>query len=278
VVWRSIVGDYFGTMGIRLLRGRLFTSSDTHDAQPVVVINATMARHYWPNADPIGQRIKLGNGTKRDWATIVGIVGDVRFNAPDTPAGDEAYRPNSQQSLVFMHYVLRTRGDPLSLQRAMHDAVRSLDSTVPIAEVRALGALFDASNATRRTVSVLLVTFALLGLALGAIGIYGVISYGVVQRTRELGIRRALGANESGIVMMVLRGGARMAGLGIVIGALVATLAARSLQSLVFGVTTADPIIYASVASALALVALAASTIPAWRASRVDPLVALRSD
>src|SRR5262249_25509126 len=113
VVWRSVVGDYFGTIGIPLRRGRQFLPTDTRDAPPVVLINETMARRFWPDRDPVGERIKLGNATRREWATIVGVVGDVRSNSSDAPPPLEAYRPNTQQGLVFMHYVIRTRGDPL---------------------------------------------------------------------------------------------------------------------------------------------------------------------
>jgi putative ABC transport system permease protein len=278
VTWRSIGGDYFGTMRIPLVRGRAFTAADTRDAVPVVVINAAMAQHFWPNRDPLGERIRLGNGSKNDWATIVGIVGSVRFMSPSTPPGDEVYRPNTQQGFGFMHIVVRTNGSPLALMPSVRTAIRAMDTTVPIAEVRSMSELFDASTATPRTIAFLLLAFAGVGLALGAVGIYGVISYAVTQRTRELGIRVALGAVEGRIVSMVLNDGIRMAAIGIVLGAVAATVAARSLRTLVFGVATTDWLTYIGVAAVLTVVALAASYIPARRASRVDPLIALRSD
>jgi putative ABC transport system permease protein len=202
----------------------------------------------------------------------------VRYMSPATPAGDEVYRSNSQQGFGFMHVVVRTNGNPLSLVPSVRAAIREFDPTVPIAEVRSMGALYDASTATPRTIALLLLAFAGVGLALGAVGIYGVISYAVTQRTRELGIRVALGAVEGRIVSMVLSDGIRMAAVGIVLGAGAAGLAARSLRTLVFGVATTDVLTYVGVATVLTLVALAASYIPARRASRVDPLVALRSD
>ena len=278
IVWRSVVGDYFGTMRIPLVRGRLFDAADTRDAPPVIIISAAMAKHYWPDRNPIGERIRIGNGTNRKWATIVGVVGDVRSAAPNAPPVEEAYRPNSQQDLRFMHFVVRTGVDPLAVAAQVRAAVHSYDATVPVAEVRSLGEVFSASTETSRVVAVLLVGFALLGLALGAVGIYGVISYSVSQRTRELGIRTALGAIESRIALMVLGEGLRTAAIGIVLGTAAALVAARSLGSLLYGVSAADPAIYATVIFTLLGVALAASYLPARRAARVDPMIALRGD
>jgi len=278
IIWRSVVGDYFGTMRVPLLRGRVFDAGDTRDAPPVIVISNAMAKHYWPDRNPIGERIRIGNGTNRKWATIVGVVGDVRSAAPNAPPVEEAYRPNSQQDLRFMHFVVRTGVDPLAVAAQVRAAVHSYDATVPVAEVRSLGEVFSASTETSRVVAVLLVGFALLGLALGAVGIYGVISYSVSQRTRELGIRTALGAIESRIALMVLGEGLRTAAIGIVLGTAAALVAARSLGSLLYGVSAADPAIYATVIFTLLGVALAASYLPARRAARVDPMIALRGD
>jgi predicted permease len=276
--WRSVVGDYFATMRIPVLRGRAFTAADTRLAPAVVMINATMAKHLWPGEDPIGQRIKVGNGTRNDWATIVGVVGDVRFSSPDAAATDEVYRPNAQQGLAFMHFVLRVSGNPLVHAADVRAAVRSLDTTVPIAELRALGDLTATANATRRTIAQLLSGFALLGLVLGMIGVYGVVSFGVAQRTRELGIRSALGARQQHLVAMVIGGSLRMAMGGIVVGSVAAVVASRSLNALVFGISTTSPGIFAVVAGSLGVAAALASALPAWRAARVDPLLALKSD
>ena len=278
VTRRAITGDYFGAMRVRLVRGREFTTADTRAAPGVVIINQTMAKRFWPNADPLGQRIKVGSGTRNEWATIVGIVADVRFNAPDVPPAPEAYRPNAQSGQIFMHYVVRTREEPLALAPRVRDAVHSLDASVPVAEVRALDELLSTSTRTRRSVGLLLVAFASLGVLLGAVGIYGVISYGVRQRTRELGIRAALGAVERRIVAMVVSEGMRLATIGIVIGGGAALATARALRTLVYGVGTSDVLLYVTVAAAMLLVAVIASAAPARRAARVDPLVALRGE
>jgi ABC-type antimicrobial peptide transport system permease subunit len=177
-----------------------------------------------------------------------------------------------------MHFVVRGSVDPISLAGPIRAAIHSFDKTVPVAEVRLLGEIFAASTETSRVVTLLLAGFAFLGLTLGAVGIYGVISYAVTQRTRELGIRVALGAIEGRIISMVLGDGIRMAAIGIALGAIAASVASRALRTLVFGVATTDTATYVGVAAVLTMVALAASYIPARRASRVDPLIALRSD
>jgi len=278
VVWRSIAGDYFGAMKIPLERGRLFLRTDTRSAPPVIIINESMARRYWNGSDPIGARIKIGNGSKNDWATIVGVVGSVRFLSPSTEPGDEVYRPNAQQGQSSLFMVVRTTGDPMRVAASVRTAVRALDTTVPIADMRAMGDIFAASTATPRTIALLLVGFAAVGLVLGAIGIFGVVSYAVTQRTRELGIRSALGALEGRIVAMIVGEAARLALIGIATGATVSVFAARSLKSLLFGVTTSDPRVYVAVAAGLVIVAVVASYLPARRAARVDPLIALRTD
>jgi putative ABC transport system permease protein len=275
VVWRSIVGDYFGAMSIPLIRGRMFTAADTRAVDPVVIINDATAKHYWPGRDPLGERIRLGSGARAQTATVVGVVGGVRYASPSTPPGDEIYRPNAQQGLVFMHFVVRTSGDPLSVVPAIRAAVRAFDSTVPIAEVQSMGELYSASTATPRTIALLLLAFAGVGLALGAVGIYGVISYAVTQRTRELGIRVALGAIQGRIVSMVVGEGIRMAGIGIVLGAAAAVVAARALRTLVFGVLQRT-LPLGAVAGILTLVALAASYSCAASVARPSLIVAQR--
>jgi predicted permease len=276
IVWRSVVGDYFGTMRIPLVRGRLFNAADTRDAPPVIIISAAMAKHYWPDRDPIGERIKLGNATSRTWATIIGIVGDVRSASPSASPVEEAYRPNAQQDLHFMHFVVRSATDPLLLAGQLRAAVHSFDRSVPVAEMRSLDDLFASSTETSRIITLLLTCFAALGLCLGAVGIYGVISYTVGQRTRELGIRTALGALERRITVMIVGEGLRTAGVGILIGVAVALLTGRAMASLLFEVSATDPLIYGGVVGVLLVVVLAATYFPARRAARVDPLCVMR--
>ena len=278
VVWRSIVGDYFGAMSIPLIRGRMFTAADTRAVDPVVIISDATAKHYWPGRDPLGERIRLGNGARAQTATVVGVVGGVRYASPSTPRATRSIvRMRSKVSSSCTSSCARA-AIRCPLFRRIRAAVRTFDSTVPIAEVQSMGELYSASTATPRTIALLLLAFAGVGLALGAVGIYGVISYAVTQRTRELGIRVALGAMQGRIVSMVVGEGIRMAGIGIVLGAAAAVVAARALRTLVFGVATTDLATYGAVAAILTVVALAASYIPARRASRVDPLIALRSD
>ncbi len=276
VIWRSVVGDYFGTMRIPLVRGRLFQSMDTRDAPPVVLIDEAMAKRFWPARDPIGQRIRFGNGSHRDWATIVGVVGDARSQSADAPAPLEVYRPNTQQELAFMHYVIRTRGEPLAAMGAIRAAVRSFDQTVPIADVRSMEQLSAMSSSTRRIIARLLQAFAVLGLFLGAVGIYGVVAYSVRRRTRELGIRAALGAAQGRLTTMVIGEGLRMSSVGIAIGVAAAMLATQPLRTLLFGVDALDPLVYVAVGATLVGVTIAASLAPARRAARVDPAVALK--
>jgi putative ABC transport system permease protein len=277
-VWRSVLGDYFAAMGMSVLRGRTFTAADTRDAPKVIVINEAMAKHFWPGRDPIGERVTVGTSARSEIATVVGVVGSVRFASPSVPASDEIYRPNSQQGLVFMHFVVRSIRDPRSLIPSIREVIHEQDPMVPVAEVQSMGDLYAASTSTPRTIALLLLAFAGVGLVLGAVGIYGVMSYTVSQRTRELGIRVALGAIEGRIVSMVVGDGLRLAVVGVASGAVAAVFAARSLRTLVFGVGVTDTWTYAAVAVALVVVALAASYIPARRAARVDPLIALRSD
>src|SRR5205807_1460784 len=195
--------------------------------------------------------------SQRDWATVIGIVGDVRSAAPNAPPVEEAYRPNAQQDQRFMHFAVRGGVDPLTLVTPIRTAIHSFDKTVPVAEVRLLGEIFAASTETSRVLTILLACFAALGLALGAIGIYGVISYSVGQRTRELGIRTALGAIERRITVMIVGEGLRTAGIGVLLGTVTAVLAARSLETLLFEVSASDPKIYLSVVLALLVVAIA---------------------
>jgi predicted permease len=278
VVWRVIVGDYFRTMGIALLRGRAFDARDTRESPAVVIISASMARHLWPGQDPLGERIRVENGTRNDWATVIGIVGDVHSNALDVPAGDEMYRPILQQSQIFTHLVIRTTSDPRSAVPAVQAAIRQVDGAAAISEIASLEQIVDRSIAERRAVMQLLVVFAAVGIALGMIGIHGIVAFAVTQRTRELGIRAALGSQRGAIVAMLVGHGVRLACCGIVLGIVGSIIANRWLTTLLFGVSSSDPLTYGAFGVVTLLVMLVASYVPARRALRIDPAMALRME
>lgn len=277
VIWRIVNGEYFDAMQIPLRRGRVFGVHDDSGAALTVVINETMARRFWPAGDPIGKRIRFGADTN-PWSTIVGVVGDVRFNALSAPAEFEVYRPLAQVWQSSAHFVVRTTGDPMRMMPPIRRIIRQHDGTVPISAVRPMQAIVTQSLGQTNMVVALLLAFAAVGVALGGVGIYGVISYDVAQRTREIGIRSALGAADSSILGLVLRRASALALAGVAIGAGAAAVAARALQSLVFGVEVRDPLTYVALSVLLLLVALMAAFIPARRAVRVDPVLALRSD
>jgi putative ABC transport system permease protein len=276
--WRTISGDYFGAMRIPLRRGRAFSADDRAGSPPVVIINETMARRFWPREDPVGKRLRLGRATMHEWATVVGVVGDVRFRGLTAVADNEVYRPLAQQWQSSAFVVARTAGDPRTAMAPIRAVIRSYDATVPISAVHPMDAIVAASFARANMVMMLLLAFAAVGVMLGAVGIYGIISYDVSQRTRELGIRAALGAASHSLAGLVLRRAATLALIGIAVGSIVALATARALESLVFGVQVRDPMTYVALSVFLVAVALLAAHLPARRAVRVDPILALRSD
>jgi putative ABC transport system permease protein len=268
---------YTSAMGIPLLRGRTFTDADNETAPLVGVVNATMARRFWTNGDPIGKRILRGHpGVDNQWVTIVGVVADTKLYGLDNPARLEVYYPYRQQPEADMNLVVRSAVDPASLTSAVRAAVATIDKDQPIFEVHTMQQLIDNSISTRRLTLVLLGIFSALALILAAIGIYGVIAYSVALRTHEIGIRMALGAQQEDVLRLVLGQGARIAFFGVAIGLAVAAALARLLSSLLFSVSSSDPVTFAAVAALLVAVALLACYIPARRALRVDPIIALR--
>ena len=273
--------DYFQTLGIPLVRGRVFGERDAESSPNVVIINDAAARRYWPGENPIGQRISLG--ATDDWREIVGVVADTRHEGLDADPDPAAFLPQRQ---VFaglgagfervMTIVVRTSGDAASITAALRSAAAGVDSQVPIGAVRSLADLIGESVAPRRLNFMLVTSFAVVAVVLTAAGLYGVMAYIVAQRTREIGVRMALGATKGQVLGMMFRqaGALTAAGIGLGIGgALVMT---RSMTSLLFGVNAADPLVYVGVSAILALVALAAVAVPSSRATRVDPLAALR--
>jgi predicted permease len=268
---RWISPDYFRAMHIPLRSGRVFTERDVN--APVVIINETMAQRFWPGRDPIGIRFITGPwGPNPTWSTIVGVVGDVKQLGLDTEPTFDSYFP----WLDAQFLVLRTAGDPQSLAGELRRTIQSADADVSVADLQTMDQVFAESAASRRWTMTLLGAFAGLALMLALVGIYGVMSWSVAQRTREIGIRVALGASARQVLGAVVGYGMKLSTLGLAIGLVGALAARRFLSTLVFGVSTADPWIYAGVALLMLFVALAACYIPARRASRVDPLIALR--
>jgi predicted permease len=267
---------YFPAMSIPLIAGRVFTEHDNAGSARVVLINETLARKFWSDENPVGKRI-----TMKDWGPpltgeIVGVVGDVKGNGLDTAVGPMIYWPYYQFGQIFNHMVVRTDGDPLRLASAVKSQIWSVDKDQPVSRIQTMDQIRSASVARRRLYVVLLGVFAWIALLLAATGIYGVVSYSVTQRTREIGIRVALGAERVDVLRLILAQAAKLALAGEVIGFLVARGLTRLMASMLFGIGAADPLTFASVAILLTAVALAACYIPARRAMRVDPMVALR--
>ena len=270
--------DYFRAMGIRLVSGRVFTDRDRQGAPPVAVINETLARRYWPGRNPVGTRVVLNFPSGQFVHEIVGIVADVRAFGLEEPAEGEMYFSYWQQPDVLIGITLRTQGDPSTLARQLRAAVWSVDREQPVTHVLTMSELATESLAFRRTGMMLAAAFGVLALALAAIGIFGVLNYSVSRRTREIGVRVALGATRGEVAALVIREGLMMTAVGIVIGLVAAAGLTRFLTSILFEVQPGDPLTYAVVSVILVAVALVATWLPARRASSVDPLVALRAE
>lgn len=275
---RAVGLDYFQTMRIPLIAGREFTARDDRHAPHVIIINQTLARRFFPNQSALGKHMKPGiSGGKSDsMCEIVGVVGDVKHRNLWQPPDPESYVPYDQNPIGAMDLVVRTAGDPMALLPALRAQVLSMDAQVPIYKTKRMEEYVAASVAQRRFTSLLCAIFAGAGLLLAIVGLFGVMSYSVVQRTHEIGVRVAVGAEKPDILRLILKEGMVITMVGLGIG-LVGTLALSSiLKSQLFGVTATDPLTFLGVALALAFVALAACYLPARRATRVDPLVALR--
>ncbi len=269
--------NYFQTMGIQLLQGRAFTAQDSRESTRVSIVNETFVKRYFPNEDPVGKRFTFGGGgPNARWITIVGVVRDTKRQGIDQPVRIESWMPLAQMPSGSMDVVLRTTGDPLALSNAVREAVWSLDRDLPIPSIRTMEQILSERVAQQRLNMLLLGLFAMVALILAAVGIYGVMNYTVTQRTNEIGIRIALGAQSGDVIGLVLKQGMALTLVGVAIG-LIATFAmTRLMASLLFGVSARDPITFAAIAALLTGVALVACWIPARRATKVDPMVALR--
>ena len=278
--WHTTFPGYFAVMGIPLKRGRDLAVGDTKDSLHVVVVDEALAQTYWPQEDPIGKRFRY-SARSQQWLTVVGVAGSTRsvMNAVPQP---QVYEPSAQVPEPMMTnqlmVVVRTTGDPRSIVSAVRAAVHEIDPAQPVTHVRTLEKLVDDSLADRRFSLLLLGLFALLALVLSTVGIYGLTAYSVVQRTRELGLRMALGALPQGVLGLVLREAGKLTGVGVVLGLVLAYAFNKVIASLVYGVGSTDPLTFFGVALGILAIALLAAYLPGRRATRVDPIVALRTE
>ncbi len=276
---RTVLPGYFESMGIRLIRGRTFDARDTETAAPVAIVDETLANTYWPGEDPVGKRLKQGDlGSKAPWLTVAGVVAHVRYRTLEALSRTQLYLPHAQNPDRFMSLTLRTTMDPGALANSVQRVVAAVDPDQPLYKIRTMKQLMSDSIARRKLAMMLLAVFAACALLLAAVGLYGVMSYTVTRRTHEIGIRIALGASRWQVVRMILGQSLAITGAGILIGLVGAIGVARAVSNLLFEVQPGDPVTFALVAACLALVALAASYIPARRASGVDPAISLRNE
>ena len=282
--WQVATDGASEALGERLVAGRFFTAADRADAMPVALVNETMAKKYWRDGNPIGRRIRMGGDANRPWITVVGIVGDQQHNGLGTSVKEKFYRPHAQfsQSAGFvprnMTLVVKTAGDPLQALPAIRHEIAQLDPALPIAAVRPMTEVVSGSITTPRFTGWLLGLFAVSALTLAAVGIYGVLSYLVSLRTREIGIRMAIGAGPREVLTLVLGRGLGLALAGVAIGLALAVATSRLMSSLLFEIQPRDPATFVGVPVVLTVVAIAASLLPAVRAMRVDPIDALRTE
>ena len=269
-----VSANYFATMGIRLVKGRVFTATDTEHSALVTVINESLARRIWPGEDPLGKRLKWGTNL----CEVVGVVADVKLNGVEQKSPMEFYAPLAQEPMGGLGLVVRTAGDPLAAAASIERAIHSLDKDLPVSRIQTMDQLLGNALAQRRLMLTLLLSFAALALVLASVGIYGVISYSVKQRTHELGIRMALGAQAGDVLKLILAQGLKLTLVGIVIGLLAALALTKWMESLLFGVSATDPLTFVLIPLLLAAVALLACWMPARRATKVDPMAALRSE
>jgi putative ABC transport system permease protein len=273
----AVTPDYFRAMGIRLVRGRIFSAQDDAKAPRVAIINETLARQHFPNEDPIGKRINITNGPDT-WREIVGIVGDIKQYGVDKATSNQSYEPFAQVPFSSLNVVIRTSGPPAALLGAIRPTVYAVDKDQPIGTIRPLEEIMADSIARQRFAMTLLTVFSLVALIIAAVGIYGVMAYSVVQRTGEFGIRMALGAQQRDVLRLVLVQGGKLVGLGLIIG-LAATLAAsRAMGSMLFNTSAQDPLTLGTITLVLGAVALLACLLPASRATKVNPIEALRAE
>jgi putative ABC transport system permease protein len=275
---RVVTPGYFRAIGMKLLNGRFLSQTDGRDAPKSAVVNETMARTYWPGMDPVERRFKRGlSNSNTPWWTVVGVVADMRQGGMDVPVRPEAYFPYEQADFFWPDSLaVRTAGDPLSIANEVRQQVWQVDKDQPVANVQTMADLVESSVAQPRMYTLLFFAFAAIALLLAGLGIYAVLSFAVTQRTREIGVRIALGARFGDVINMVLASGARLFVAGAAIGLMAAVALSRLMSHLLFEVSPGDFLSYASVLIVFAVIAFLACFIPARRAAKVDPIVALR--
>jgi predicted permease len=274
--WNSVTPNYFNTVGARLIEGRFLSDNDGANAPSVVVVNQALAKMYWPQESALGHRVRTSPNTP--WRTVVGVIADIKNAAVDRPAGTELFFPFDQSpgGRAMSWIVVHTRNDPMTLAGTIRAEIRKLDPALPVSNVGTMDDLMSTARSRPRFLTLLLTMFSSLSLILAALGIYGVISYAVVQRTSEIGIRMALGAQGNDVVRLIGTSGMKLAAAGTIIGAVGAFALTRVLSNMLFGVSAVDPLTFVAMAGALIVVTLVACYVPARRASKVDPLIALR--
>lgn len=278
--YQSVSKDYFATMGIRLMDGRFFDDRDAFGANPVVIVNHTMANTFWPGQNAVGRRVRPGMGKDTPWFTVVGVVDDVKNAGLDRPAGTELYIPYKQAQtlgVTDMYVVMKSQsGNPGNLAGEVREQLNELDSSLPLSSVRPMDDVLERAQSRPRFLTLLLSLFSITALAIATVGIYGVVSYSVARRTKEFGLRMVLGAQTGDVLGMVMKQGAGMVVVGLIAGLVTAFALTRLMASLLFSVAPTDAMTFASVTVVLAAVALAACYIPARRATEVDPMQTLR--
>jgi len=287
-----VTGNFFPAMGIPMLRGRVFTESDRHGSQLVLIVNHKMAQHYWPGQDPIGKRLRIGTAEMQTpWLTVVGEVADVKLSSPDEPSKQQYYVPVAQAEDAvgalasptdlngnYGYIVLRSTLPPEQMENALRSTVRSIDPLLPLTQVQTMEQAVSQSEAPRRFNTILIGSFAFAAVLLAVLGIYSVIAFSVASRVQEMAIRMSLGSQRGAIMRLILQSGAKLALVGCVIGLAGAVAASGLLRSLLFGVSPFDPFALSVAAVAVLLLAVAASGLPALRAASIDPMRALRGE
>jgi putative ABC transport system permease protein len=273
---RFVSPGYFNALGVPLLKGRLFDERDIKGAQETVIVNENLAERFWPNEDPIGKRLERGD--KEPWRTVVGVVRDNKEYSIDDEPPISIYHPHEQFPIGTMFLVVRSSSNAAALSPLITKEIRALDPELPPFEFKTMEQRLSDALARRRFATFLLGLFAVIALILATIGVYGVMAYSVTQRTQEMGIRLALGAQPVRIVTMVVRQSMLLVVIGVGLGLLGALALTRVMASLLYGVSAIDPLTFALPTLLLAIVALLASFFPARRASRIDPTIALRSE